>query len=73
MLSLTVCNSLFIQSVALKIKKKKVKKKRNKKRPILLLLSLMGKFIGTEVTMLLTITLAKPDLFSLVFEKLSKK
>lgn len=63
MLSLTVCNSLFIQSVALKIiKKKKVKKKRNKKRRILLLLSLMGKFIGTEVTMLLTMTLAKPDL-----------
>lgn len=33
----------------------------------------MGKFIGTEVIILLTMTLAKPDLFGLVFEKLSKK
>lgn len=50
-----------------------MKEKRNKKRPILSLVSLIGKFIGTEVTMLLTMTLAKPDLFSLVFEKLSNK
>lgn len=28
----------------------------------------MGKAIGTQVTMLLTMTLAKPDAFSLVFE-----
>lgn len=36
-----------------------MKEKSNKERPILSLTSLMDKFVGTEVTILLTMTLTK--------------
>lgn len=52
--------------------KNKKKGKKNKKTVVLSLVSSMGKFVCTKVTMLLT-TLAKTELFSLVFEKLNGK